>query len=77
MPSSRKQGIAITNRSVMVKKQHKLYIVRKYVMARSAREAIELSRNREPDDVWVDDEWKKDSKNQLSSAIGFEMHGDD
>jgi hypothetical protein len=53
------------------KSNQKLFVIRKYVFAKSAREAIKKERKHEPDDVWVDDEWRKDPKNQLSSAIGF------
>lgn len=48
----------------------KRYIVRKYIMARSASEALRKERKTRPDDVWVDDEWKKDNK-ELASAIGY------
>lgn len=39
------------------KKPIKQFIVRKYILATSAREAIALDRKHEPDDVWVDDKW--------------------
>jgi hypothetical protein len=62
----------------MVKKpRKKLFVIRKYIFATSAREAIKEERNHEVDDVWVDDEWKKDPNNQLSSAIGFAAYDDD
>ena len=35
----------------------KVYIVRHYVEASSIREAIKLSKNREPDDAYICDEW--------------------
>ena len=46
------------------------YIIRKYVMARSAAEAIRLDKKAKPMDVWVDEDWKKE--NQLTSAVGFD-----
>jgi hypothetical protein len=49
----------------------KLFVIRKYVFAKSARAAIKAERKHEVDDVWIDDDWRKDPKNQLSSAIGF------
>lgn len=52
------------------KPELKRYIVRKYVMARSAAEAITKSRRLKPDDVWIDDTWKTEPK-QFESAIGF------
>lgn len=47
------------------------YIIRKYVMARSAAEAIRLDKITKPADVWIDDDYKKDNK-ELASAIGFD-----
>ncbi len=49
----------------------KMFVVRKYVMARDAREAIAIERSRAVDDVWVDDEWKKEHQGRESNAIGF------
>lgn len=53
------------------KNQNKRFIVRKYIMAKSASEALKLERRHRPDDVWVDEDWKKEAGNQLSSCIGF------
>lgn len=47
-----------------------LYIVRKYIWAKNAQQAIKLDKKFLPNDVWVDDEWKKTS-NQPHDAIGF------
>lgn len=44
-----------------------LYVIRKYIMADSAMDAIRLDKKKSVDDVWLDDE----SKKQLPSAIGF------
>lgn len=49
----------------------KRFIVKKYIMAKSAHDALKKERRTRPDDVWVDEEWKKDNPNQLQSAIGF------
>jgi len=35
----------------------KLYIVRSSVMASSIREAIKLTKGKEPMEVWIADEW--------------------
>ena len=51
----------------MAKKQQKLYIVRKYIMATSVKDAIKKDRTEQVDDCWLDDDYKK----QLTSAIGF------
>lgn len=61
----------------MPKSSKKLYIVRKYVWAKSAPEAIKKSKDRLPDDVWVGDEFRKNEGRQLESAIGFEAHDEE
>lgn len=48
----------------------KRYVVRKYIMAQSAQEALRKEKEILPDDVWVDEDWKKDSSFQLQS-FGF------
>lgn len=55
--------------------KNKMYLVRKYIMATSASQAIRKDKTHPVDDVWVDDEWKKGQAAQLESAIGF--HVDD
>lgn len=52
-------------------KTMKLYVVRKYIRATSAAQAIRLDRERPVDDVWIDDEWKKSGSSELASAVGF------
>ena len=51
----------------------KLFVVKKYVMAKSAAEAIRKERTIAPDDVWVDDDWRKANKDNLAEAIGFSL----
>lgn len=50
------------------KEQPKLYVIKKYVMAKSAAGAIRKDRDTPPHDVWVDEAWR--DKN-LAEAIGF------
>lgn len=57
----------------MKKSTHKLFVVRKYVRARDVAEAVRLEKKQKPDDVWIDDEWKKGRANELASAIGFNV----
>lgn len=54
----------------MSKPKPKLFVVRKYVMAHSAAEAIRKDKTTAVDEVWVDEEWKKHGSN-LPDAIGF------
>lgn len=60
----------------MKKDNRKLFIVKKYIMATSASDAIKKDKITAPQDVWIDEDWSKGQKNQLASAIGFEI-GDD
>jgi len=53
------------------KPEEKRYVVRKYIMAHSAQEALRKERRVRPDDCWIDDDWKKDNQANLVSAIGF------
>jgi hypothetical protein len=52
-----------------MKEKPKMYIVKKYIKAISASQAIRKDRNTPVHDVWVDDEW---SKKELAGAIGFD-----
>jgi hypothetical protein len=61
----------------MKKDNRKLFIVKKYIMATSASDAIRKEKTTRPDDVWVDEDWKKGQMNQLASAIGFEIRDDE
>lgn len=51
----------------------KRFIVKKYIMAKSAHEALKLERKVRPDDCWVDEDWKKENPDKLVSAIGFSI----
>jgi hypothetical protein len=52
--------------------KEKLYVIRKYIKAPSAAVAIRREKTHPVDDVWVDDEWKK-QPNGLADAIGFQQ----
>jgi len=49
----------------------KLFIVRKYIFARSAAEAIRKDRITPPDEIFIDDDWRKNSRDGVAAAIGF------
>lgn len=49
----------------------KLFVIRKYIKAFSAKEAIKKDGVTPVDEVWVDDEWKKNQQYGLADAIGF------
>lgn len=61
------------NRRSMAKAVLKRYVVRKYIMAKSANDALKIERRARPDDVYIDDDWKKTSGGEMSSAIGFQV----
>lgn len=51
--------------------QEKMFVVRKYIKATCAAQAIKKERKAPVDDVWVDEEWKKGQSEKLADAIGF------
>lgn len=55
----------------------KMFIVKTYVMATCASQAIRKSKGIKPDDVWIDEDWKKGNATQLASAIGFETKNEE
>ncbi len=57
-------------------KKDKLFVVRKYIMAKSASEALKKERKFKPDDCFVHDAWQNSNINQLE-AIGFTTNKDD
>lgn len=59
----------------MSKPREKLFIIRKYIMAVSAAQAIKKDKVTPVDDCWVDDEWKKGNEGRLENAIGFIDNG--
>lgn len=50
-------------------KTKKMFVVRKYIMASTAKEAIKLDKNTEVDDVWIDTDWQKN--NMCQPIEGF------
>lgn len=49
------------------------FVIRKYVMAHSAQEAIKLDRKTPVHAVWIDDDWVKEKTSKLQPAIGFDV----
>lgn len=54
----------------------KMFVVKKYILAHSAHEALKKERRVRPDDIWVDEDWRKENKYDLPSQIGFEIEHD-
>lgn len=49
-----------------------MFVVRKYIMATSAKDALRKEKKIPPDDVYIDNDWQKGQCNNLANAIGFE-----
>lgn len=56
-----------------MKPKPKLFVIRKYIKAYSAAEAIKKDRTTPPDEVWIDDDWKNGNRKELADAIGFKV----
>ena len=48
-------------------KEKKLFIIKKYIMATDAKNAIKLDKTSEVDDVFMDADWQKNNM----CAVGF------
>jgi hypothetical protein len=51
----------------------KRFIVRKYIYAKSAQEAIKKEKTEPVDDVWVDEQWKQLQDDVMKNQIGFQQ----
>lgn len=54
-----------------MKKEQKMYVIKKYVMASSAHEALRKEKRTPVQDCWVDDEPRK--SDNLANLIGFSV----
>lgn len=54
--------------------EKRLFVVRKYIWASCAKEAIRKDRDTEVDDVWIDEEWKK-MQPTPKDIMGFYQNG--
>lgn len=61
------------------RKIQKLFVIKKYVMAVNAMEALKKEKKHAPDDCWVDEDWRRrqESITNLESAIGFAHYPQD
>lgn len=55
----------------MANREIKQFIVRKYVMAKSAKQAIKLEKKFSADDVWINEEWMKNREFMSKREMGF------
>lgn len=49
----------------------KLFVIKKYVRARNAADALRKERKQAADDVWVDEYWRKNERDNLADTLGF------
>lgn len=61
----------------MNKEKNKLYIVRTYVMAKNARQALSKAKKTNEHECWVDDDWAKGNRETLANAVGFTIERND
>ena len=52
-------------------KPEKLFIVRKYVMAKSVIDAVRKEKKIEAVDIWLDDDWRKNMMTNDNKKLGF------
>lgn len=48
-----------------------MYVVRKYVMAENAAQALRREPKQPVHDIFVDDDWRKNNTDRLADAIGY------
>ena len=53
--------------------RQKLFVVKKYIMANSAQDALKKENKYRADDCWVDEDWRNKQKDfcEVESSIGF------
>ena len=57
----------------MKKPLQKRYVVRKFIMANSASDALRKERKYKPDECWIDEKWVEQQTRDNAPAIGFSM----
>lgn len=55
----------------MGEKNKKLYVIKKYVYADDVMSALMHERDVPVDDIWVDDEWRKNNKIPDNRQYGY------
>lgn len=54
-----------------LKKPTKRYVVRKYIMAVSASDALKKEGKYKADDIWLDEKWIEQATRDNAPAMGF------
>lgn len=50
----------------------KMFVLRKYVRARNALEAVKIAKTKEWDEVYISEDWKEGKNKNMATAIGFD-----
>jgi hypothetical protein len=50
-----------------MKQPLKKFIIKKYIMAASAKDALKKERHTLADDVWIDEDWRKNNEDKVTS----------
>ncbi len=49
----------------------KMYTVQYHIMAKNVMDARKIAKKTEPDEIWINNEWKNGQNHHLADAIGF------
>lgn len=59
------------------KPKDKLFVVRKFIMASCAKDALKKEKTRLPDDCYIHQQWETVNLAELESVIGFSINEDE
>lgn len=46
----------------------KLFIIQKYIVATSIKEALKIEKHTKPEEIWLDEDWKKAHKPEIGNT---------
>lgn len=49
----------------------KIFVVKKFVEAKSAKDALKKEKTCPVDEIWIDEEWKKNNISNTRKPMGF------
>lgn len=57
-----------------MKKQNKLFVIKKYIWAKNAQEALKEEHKHKADDCWIDEEFKRNLCNPKNTIEFYEKN---
>ena len=54
-----------------MKKDLKLFVIRKYILAESAAQALRKDKDHLPDDCWLDEDYRRMKTQDKAPSVGF------